>query len=53
MHEYDEYKRLWVLQSALNNVDGVRIPMNIIKEQIHPLREWLEQEIIRIEKDRN
>lgn len=52
MHIYDEYKRLLVLQSAIDNCEGVAIPMNIIKDCIKPLDKFIERRVIEIEKER-
>ncbi len=47
----NEYKRLLVLQSAIDNLEGTRIDMNVILKYINPLREWCEQRIEEIEND--
>ncbi len=50
-NKMNEYKRLLVLQSAIDNLEGTRIDMNVILKYINPLREWCEQRIEEIEND--
>ncbi len=51
MHEYDEYKRLLIVQCAIERLEGVDKPLNIIKA-IDVLNKWVEHRVIEIEKNR-
>lgn len=46
----NEYKKLLVLQSALDNLNGIDIPFNVIKQNIEPLREYANNRVEEIEK---
>lgn len=37
-------EKLIELKKAVDNLDGVLIPYNIIKRQIQPLQNWLDEE---------
>ena len=47
-----EYKKLLVLISVLDNLNGEKIDINIIKEQIQPLRTWAENRVTEIENEK-
>jgi len=47
----NEYKKLLVLVSALENLEGIKIPMGIITGNIHPLRKYAEYRIEEIEME--
>lgn len=49
VYEMDEYKKLLVLISAIDNLEGLALPFNIIKENIQPLKEYIEHRIKEIE----
>ena len=41
--EKESKQRLFELEVAINNLDGVKIPWNVIKNYIVPLGEWLDE----------
>lgn len=45
----DEYKKLLIVQCAIDNLEGVAIPSRLLKD-IQIFREWTEQRITEIEK---
>ena len=47
----NEYKKLLVLQSALFNFEGTKIPMNIIVENINPLNEYIKNRLYELENE--
>lgn len=48
----DEYKKLLVLLCAIENIERLHIPMNIINENIKPLKEYIENRIIKLEESK-
>ena len=48
----NEYKRLLVLLSALENFEGTKLPINVIKEHIKPLLIYVERRVEEIESER-
>jgi len=49
----DEYKTLLVLLSAIGALEGISIPMNIIKENLVPLKDYAEHRVKELEDDTN
>ena len=49
----NEYKKLLVLLSAIETLENIMIPMNIIKENIIPLKDYAERRIKEIEVVKN
>ncbi len=45
----NEYKKLLVLLSAIENLEGIEIPMNI-QENIQPLKEYAEHRVKELEE---
>ena len=48
----NEYKKLLVLVSAIENLEGITIPMNIITDNLKPLKDYAEFRIKEIEGDK-
>jgi len=42
---YDEYYKLLCLYRSIEELEGVMIPYNIIKNNIKPLEIWLKKEL--------
>ena len=45
----NEYKRLLVLAVAIDNLDVAKIPTDLIKDCINPLKKYAEHRIIELE----
>jgi len=49
MNEQENIEKLKAVRTAIRNLQGISIPYNIIKHNLIPFSEWLDEETKRLE----